>query len=75
MAKFKRGDIVVPIPTKFHLNTKTHSHYSYTDGMVRLMERRAQLTVYSCEEDIVRCSHCNWHPDDLELFKIDLENK
>ena len=75
MAKFKRGDIVVPVPTNFHLNTKTHSHYSYTTNMVNLMKRQEQLTVRSCEEDIVRCNCFNWHPDDLELFNIDLENK
>ena len=75
MPKFKRGDVVVPIKVRFHMNTATHHKYSYVDGMHRLMLSGKPLKVHYSDEDCVNTGNYNWHPDDLELYHLDLENK
>lgn len=75
MPKFKVGDLVVPVKTKFILNTKTHRNHSYTSYMKGLMERGTPILVSISGEESVYAGQFSWHPDDLELYHLDLENK
>ena len=75
MPKFKEGDLVVPVKTKFILNTKTHRNHSYTPPMEELMKNGTPILVSISSEKSVYAGQFSWHPDDLELYHLDLENK
>lgn len=75
MPKFKNGDVVVPKKVKFPLSTKTHRKYSYTDLMRMLMEEGRPIKVSYSGLEQIHAGNFNWHPDDLELYHLDLENK
>ena len=78
MPKFNVGDVVVPkLKNPLAVNVSlTHLHFGYTGGMIRVMMDQQAISVSRVDKDrLVGAGNWNWHPDDLELYRVDLENK
>lgn len=75
MPKFNNGDLVIPKKVSNIHQTKTHYRYSYNSLMAELMEAGKPMSCLVLTDTMVRVGDFNWHPDDLELFEIQLENK